>query len=91
MSEPELTLCDERPFPALSACVREAGHKEKCVFARGTGNGAAVTLYEKGRGHTFRAIYELELKPGARVSRAEACALLAVAEAQGDPRIGGTA
>lgn len=80
MTEPK--LCEERPFPALSACVREAGHEEKCVFARGARSGSAVTLYEKGRGHTFKAIYELELEPGASLSRSEAAALLAGAEAR---------
>jgi hypothetical protein len=82
-SERELTaadLCPERPFPHLSACVREVGHDEKCVFAKGSAAGSSLTLYEKGRGHTFRAIYELELEPGTRVSRTEACALLWVAE-----------
>lgn len=82
---PQITaadLCQERPFLHLSACVREAGHDKKCVFAKGTNTGASLTLYEKGRGHTFRAIYELELEPGTRLSRIEAYALLALAELQ---------
>lgn len=87
MTEREFTvesLCPERPFPALSACVRERGHdpkKQKCVFAK-YATPTRLSLYEKGRGHTFHAIFDLELKPGARVSRTEAAALLAVAELQ---------
>lgn len=82
--EPEIILCDERPFPNLSACVREAGHDAKCVFARGRGD--HVTLYERGRGRTFKAIFELELKRGARLNREEAHAMLAVAELLRDKR-----
>lgn len=81
MSEPEIELCSEKPSAVRSACVREAGHEGKCVFARGNRAGSAVTLYEKGRGQTFRAIYELELMPGSRLSRVEVGALLAAAEA----------
>lgn len=82
-TERELTtadLCEERPHRHLSACVRERGHSQKCVYAKGTQGGASLTLYEQGRGHTFRAIYELELEPGTKLGRVAACALLTVAE-----------
>lgn len=77
-----MTLCPERPFEALSACVREVGHEQACVFCRTTPDGAALTFYEPTpRGGGFRAKIRADLEAGDRPSRAEAAAILAVLEA----------
>jgi hypothetical protein len=78
----ELRLCTERPFPALSACVREAEHEGRCVFCRGTADGGALTFYEPTpRGAGFKALIRADLKPGERLNRTEAAALFAYLEA----------
>ena len=70
------TLCPQRPFPHLSACVREDGHDGKCVFARG--ERAVLNFYEQGRGRTFRLVVHADLKPGPKPTRMEAAALYAI-------------
>lgn len=82
-------LCSERPFEALSACVREAGHEERCVFCRTTPDGSALTFYEAtARGGGFRAKIRADLEPGERPGREQAAAVLAIREAQAAKRSG---
>lgn len=73
-------LCPLRPFPHLSACIRLRDHEGRCRFAKGTSTGAALTIYEQGRGHSFRAIMNLTLERGARLSRVEAHAAVEALE-----------
>lgn len=79
----EMVLCPERPFPALSACVREEGHDGRCVFARGTERGDAITFYEATpRGAGFKAIVHADLEEdGTRVARKGAAVMWAMLDA----------
>lgn len=85
MTEPTIVLCTERPFPALSACVREVGHDGACMFCRGVPDGSALTFYRaRPRGGGFEAALRADLKPGERFGRMDAAALLALLEAAKD-------
>jgi hypothetical protein len=79
-------LCERRPYPALSACLREAGHDGQCVFAKGSpggrGRGASAVDFfrESPRGQTFSRVAHADYQ--GRPSRTDAAALWAIIEAR---------
>lgn len=73
-------LCSRRPFPDLSACVREDCHGGRCVFTRWTDRTQrAVNFYEESaRGGTFTFIAHADFRGPGRAGRMEMAALYAV-------------